>query len=143
MAQKLSPPGYADFVVGAELSAAGLQFLNELARKIEGQQTFQDHFYIATGADADFRLALNVPGSRKIISITTRCASGTLTGTFKINTTALGGTANAISSSEQTQAHTTANQMVAGDDLVMTGSANAACLGITIGVKYQAAPIFV
>lgn len=77
--------------------------------------------------DGDYRVVINIPYGLTITSCTSRCTTGTATATFKINTTALGGTANAVSTSEQTQSHSSANVMVAGDDLVITVSSSATC----------------
>jgi hypothetical protein len=143
MANKLIPPGYADFVVGAELTRAGLQFIDELVRKIEGAQTHQIYRNIPTAADQDYIVILKAERAMKILETTSKCRSGTATATFKINSTALGGTANAVSSAEQSQAHATLNQMVAGDDLIITISANAACLDAAFAVKFTATPSFV
>lgn len=86
--------------------------------------------------DGDYRLLVNVPYGFTISSITTRSASGTCTATFKINTTALGGTANAVSTSEVTQAQASANVLAAGDDLVCTISSNASCTFMSFTVKF-------
>lgn len=143
MAEKLNPPGFADFTVGAELTSAGMQYLEELARLIEGKQYQQIYRSIGTVADQDYVVVLKAERAMKILETTSKSRSGTCTATFKINTTALGGTANAVSTSEQSQAHTSANQMVAGDDLIITISANSTCLDATFAVKFTAAPSFV
>lgn len=75
---------------------------------------------IGTLADGTYTLVLKSPIAVTITETTTICASGTATATFKINTTALGGTANAVSSSEQSQSHSSANSVSAGDDIVVT-----------------------
>lgn len=79
-------------------------------------------------ANQDYVISRNLPVGCTVNSITTKCASGTCTLTGKINTTAMGGTANAVSSTEVTQAQASANVAAAGDDLVLTVSANATCL---------------
>jgi hypothetical protein len=91
---------------------------------------------IANAANGDYRLIVNIPHGATITEVTTRCTSGTATATFKINSTALGGTANSVSPTEQSQAHSSANVMAAGDDLVLTISAAAACLNMSFTVKY-------
>lgn len=84
----------------------------------------------------DYRLVINIPYGCTINETTTRCTSGTATATFKINTTALGGTANSVSSSEQTQTHSSANVVATGDDIVLTISANASCLNLSFTIKF-------
>jgi hypothetical protein len=78
---------------------------------------------IGTVADGDIVLYLKVPAALNGATITetvSECASGTATATFKINTTALGGTANSVSSTEQAQAHASANTLATGDNIVVT-----------------------
>lgn len=87
-------------------------------------------------ANQDYRIKLKLPFGGTINETVTRCTSGTATFTFKINTTALGGTANAVSSSEVTQAQASANVFVAGDDIVITASANAACVNASYMIKF-------
>lgn len=69
--------------------------------------------------------------SGRITEATTQCLSGTCTATFYINGTPLGGTANSVSSSEQSQAHTSANEFVAGDTISMTITSSSACLDLS------------
>lgn len=97
------------------------------------QETFGS-WHIEFPDDKDYRLIINIPFAVTIAEVTTRSTSGTCTATVKINTTALGGTANSVSSSEQSQAHTTANAMAAGDDLVLTISSNASCEGMVMTI---------
>jgi hypothetical protein len=58
----------------------------------------------------------------KILGVTTQSTTGTATLTVKINSTALGGTANSVSTSEQTQTHSTNNDVAVGDNIVLTWS---------------------
>jgi predicted RecA/RadA family phage recombinase len=81
-----------------------------------------------TVADDSYIIRQKMPYAGTINSVTSKCVSGTATATFKINTTALGGTANSVSSTENSQAHTAANVFAAGDDLVVTISANSTCV---------------
>jgi hypothetical protein len=86
--------------------------------------------------DSSYKLILKAPYAGTITEITTQSVSGTCTATFKINTTALGGTANSVSSTEQSQAHASANAFVAGDDIVLTVSANATCVDMSFTIKF-------
>lgn len=83
----------------------------------------------------DYVLIQNNDVERTIYDTVSDCDSGTCTATFKINSTALGGTANSVSSTEQVQAHSTANVLGVGDDLVVTISANSACVGMRLNAK--------
>lgn len=87
--------------------------------------------------DETYHLALNTPFAMEITSVTTDCDSGTCTATVKINGTSLGGTANSVSTTEQTQAHTTANQAVAGDDVTVVISSNSSCEGMRLSMKFN------
>ena len=87
-------------------------------------------------ANQTYKLVIKCPFAGVINSVTTMCASGSATATFKINTTALGGTANAISTSEQSQAHSGTNAFSVGDDIQVTISSNSSCVDASFSVVY-------
>lgn len=91
---------------------------------------------IGTMSDGTYTLVLKAPHAGTITETTTKCSSGTATFTFKINTTALGGTANSVSSSEQSQAHSSANAFAAGDDIVVTVSSASSLTNPSMTIKY-------
>lgn len=88
------------------------------------------------GADDDTTVILNSPVAMTIVNTTTQSDSGTGTYTFKIDTTALGGTANSVSSTEQEQAHASANDVAVGDNVVITRSADSTCVKGAWLIKY-------
>lgn len=92
--------------------------------------------YIKTPANQDYRLIVKIPHGGTITETVTRSESGTCTATFKVNTTALGGTANSVSSTEQAQAQASSNTFVADDDIVVTISSNSSCVGMSFTIKY-------
>jgi hypothetical protein len=92
--------------------------------------------FIAAPSDKSYKLVVKMPHAGTITEATTISVSGTCTATFKVNSTALGGTANSVSSGEQSQAHASTNTFVAGDDIVLTVSANAACVDLSFSLKY-------
>ncbi len=92
--------------------------------------------FIGTPANKDYRIVVKAAHGGTITETTTRSASGTCTATFKVNTTALGGTANSVSSSEQSQAHSSSNTFAAGDDIVITISSNSSCADMSFTIKY-------
>lgn len=92
--------------------------------------------YIETVSDGDIKVAIQIPFAGTINTVTTQSVSGTCTATFKINSTALGGTANSVSSTEQDQAHASANVFSAGDNIVLTVSSNSTCLGFSFMIKF-------
>lgn len=82
------------------------------------------------------RLVINSSVAFDIESVSTRTEAGTATVTISINGTPLGGTANSASTSEQTQAHTTANAVAVGDDVEVTfASTSADCENLNITLK--------
>jgi hypothetical protein len=87
-------------------------------------------------ANQTYKLVIKCPFAGVISSVTTMCASGSATATFKINTTALGGTANAISTSEQSQAHSGTNAFSVGDDIQVTISSNSSCVDASFTIEY-------
>lgn len=91
---------------------------------------------IVNPANGDYRIVVNAPHGGTITEVTTISASGTCTLTTKINTTALGGTANSVSSTEQSRAHASSNTFAAGDDIVLTVSSNSSCSKMTFTIKY-------
>lgn len=58
----------------------------------------------------------------------TDCASGSCTVRWYINGVAVGSAANSVSTTAQTQTHTTDNEFAAGDVITYTISSNSACL---------------
>lgn len=92
--------------------------------------------FIAVPDDKSYTIALKMAHGGTITETTTKSVSGTCTATFKINSTALGGTANSVSSAEQSQAHASTNTFVAGDDIVLTVSSNSSCEDMSFSIKY-------
>ncbi len=92
--------------------------------------------FIKEVADGDIKVAIQMPFAGTITQTTTQCVSGSCTATFKINSTALGGTPNSVSSTEQDQAHSTDNVFAAGDNIVLTISANSSCLMFSFMIKF-------
>jgi hypothetical protein len=87
--------------------------------------------------DKTYPLWLKAQYAFTINGVTSKCSTGTATATVKINGVALGGTANSVSSSEQSQAHTSANSVVAGDDVTVTFSSTSSCEDAQISVEYE------
>lgn len=123
---------YTEAEVDAEIGAL------EAADATKAAKTQTDFIcgLITVVEDQDYRIAVNLPFGLTITKVTTRAASGTCTLTAKINTTALGGTANSVSSTEEEQAHASANVAAAGDDIVLTVSATAACEDLSFMVEF-------
>jgi hypothetical protein len=92
--------------------------------------------FIASPSAKSYKLVVKMPHAGTITEATTISVSGTCTATFKVNSTALGGTANSVSSGEQSQAHASTNTFVAGDDIVLTVSSNSSCADMSFSLKY-------
>lgn len=92
--------------------------------------------FIAAPDDKSYKIALKMAHGGTITETTTESASGTCTATFKVNSTALGGTANSVSSTKQSQSHASSNTFSAGDDIVLTVSSNSSCADMSFTIKY-------
>jgi hypothetical protein len=92
--------------------------------------------FIETVANKDYVLWQRVPFAGSITRTTTKAVSGTCTLTVKINAGAVGGAAHSVTSAEESIARTTSNTFAAGDDIVVTVSANAACVDLAMSVDY-------
>ncbi len=139
--KKLQPPNSGS-IANPDGTPVVLSFYNDLAK-------FRDQLFelLVAGVidtinwemtfveNGDYSLFLNSPYAFEINSVTTKSSSGTCTATVKINTTTLGGTANSVSSSEQTQAHTTNNSAAIGDDVILTISSNSSCERMKLSLK--------
>jgi chemotaxis protein histidine kinase CheA len=91
---------------------------------------------IAIPEDKTYRLATKLPYGITITEVTSDCESGTCTATVKIDGVALGGTANSVSTTEQSQSHASSNVAAAGTDLELTVSSNSACEGLSLMIKF-------
>lgn len=97
-------------------------------------QTGMLSFVFAFPEDGLVRLVINSAFAFTVTSTTTRTTAGTSTCTFSINGTPLGGTANSASTSEQTQAHASANAVAVGDDFEVTFSSTSGAENLTITI---------
>lgn len=131
-------------IANGSVSNAEFQYLDGVTSAIQTQlngkaATSQVDVWsmnVATVANQDYIFHINLPFACTINEVTTKSASGTCTAQGKINTTALGGAANSVTTTESTQTHTTANTMVVGDDFTITVTSNSACTGMIVSVKY-------
>jgi hypothetical protein len=100
-------------------------------------QTDRLSVYIAKPRDGDTVLLRPFPTGATISEVRTQSTSGTCTLTVKIGASALGGTANSVSSTEEAQAHSSSNVADTDDNLTLTVSSNAACVGMSITITYS------
>jgi hypothetical protein len=92
--------------------------------------------YIGSVTDKTYKVVVKTAHAGTITELTTIAEAGTCTATGKINTTALGGTANSVSSSEVSQAHASSNTFAAGDDIQLEITSSSACTGLSFTFKY-------
>lgn len=85
--------------------------------------------------DGDITVILAMPYAVTITSVTTKCTTGTASLFVKINASLLGGDGNSVSTSEQSQAHSSANAMSIGDDLVFTFSSVSGAENVSVTVS--------
>jgi hypothetical protein len=111
------------------------------ANLLENTDTITDFIsgLIESPADGDYVILRNAPYGGTITALTTKSSSGTCTLTGYVNTTALGGTANSVSSTEDAQAHASSNTFVAGDDIKITVSSNSSCADMEFTMKFTRA----
>lgn len=124
--------------VALDVTAGHLaSILSTLAAKAATAQTGEQiSGFIASPSDKSYTIVLKMAHAGTVTETTTKSVSGTCTATFKVNSTALGGTANSVSSSETSQAHASTNTFSAGDDIVLTVSANSTCVDMSFTIKY-------
>jgi hypothetical protein len=91
---------------------------------------------IKTGANSDFRIVEKLPFAATITEITAKSSSGTITLTWKINTTAITTGVNSVTSTQSSVTPSAANVAAANDALVATGSSNSSAVDISFTVKF-------
>jgi len=122
-----------------------LQKLNAIIRTLYGTggtvegkagltQTASGHWLIPEPEDKAYVVIGKSAYAFTITEVTTKSVSGSCTVTIEINGTPLGGTANSASSTEQSQAHTTANEVAAGDTVEIVVSSNSTCVDLTVDI---------
>ena len=87
---------------------------------------------VGTATARDYAILLKAPYAFRITETTSKCESGTSTGTVKIDTVAVGGSAPSVSSSEESIQRTSANVVAKDSDVVVTFTAGAVDPQITI-----------
>lgn len=107
----------------------------QFSGKASVTQTIDIQGFIEAPANKDYKVVINTTFGFTINEVTTRSTAGTITCTGKINTTALGGTANSVSTTETTQTHSSANVVAVGDDVVLTLSSNSSCANMSFKIK--------
>lgn len=84
-----------------------------------------------------YNLIINSSYSFEIESVTTQSSSGACTATVKIDGVDLGGDPNAVSTTEQEEAHETDNIVPVGGNLSLQISGNAGAEDVSITIKFS------
>lgn len=87
---------------------------------------------VATVSNATYPMILYAPFAGTVTAVRTKCDSGTVTVTGKINGVSLGGTANSTTSTTSSQAHASANSFTVGQPLTFVTSSNASCVNLQV-----------
>src|SRR5574343_787940 len=87
----------------------------------------------------DYIIWLNVPFSITVLSMTTKCSTGTCTLTAKNNTTTMTGLVNSVSTTEVENTPSANHVMAAGNDLRLTVSSLSGAENVWFNVKYERA----
>jgi hypothetical protein len=85
----------------------------------------------------DYVVWINIPFAITVLTMTTRCSTGTCTLAAKKNTTAITGLSNSVSTTEDTNTATAGNVFAAGDDLRLTVSSVSSAENVWFNVKYE------
>lgn len=126
-------PGSKGLAILADTTSAAVR--TEISAAAMAQTDFISGVIVAPVA-GDYRLVINIPYAVTIAKTSTRSGAGTCTATFKINSTALGGTANAVTTTEQERTHSSANAVAIGDDIVMTLSSISSCTYLSFTIEF-------
>jgi len=106
-----------------------------LTTKAAKAQAWSESVIIEFPDDGDYVFPAFFARATTITEVVTECDDGTCTLTVKINSTALGGTANSVSTTRDEQAHTDDNVAADEDDLVLTVSSNSACERMSVTLR--------
>lgn len=88
--------------------------------------------FIGTSTGRDYPILLKAPYPFRITETVSKCASGTATGTVKIDGSSLGGSAHSVSSTEEAIARSSSNVVSKDQDVIVTFTAGAVDPQITI-----------
>jgi hypothetical protein len=91
---------------------------------------------IEAADDKDYIIWLRTPFAGSITRTTVKSSTGTCTLTVKVNTTAVGGSAHSVSSTEESIARSTTNTFAAGDDFRITIASNSAAEDVSVSIDY-------
>lgn len=133
-----SAAGISNTPAGGVAATSVQAAINELdGDKAKLLQTFTlSGMILGALSNRDYRIMVKIPFGGTITETVTRLVSGTATVTFKVNTTALGGSAHSASSTENAIARASSNTFVADDDIVITVASTASAVDLSFTIEY-------
>lgn len=105
------------------------------AKAAKTQVASRDVFISGSVSNGDLTLVVDAKVAFTIVESTTKAGAGTGSATIKVNGVAIGGTANAISTTKDTQAHATANTVNVGDIVTVTISGASSLSDVAMSIK--------
>lgn len=98
-----------------------------------------NEFLNGSVTDGTYFLGLRMPFAGRVLATVTRSSAGTATATFRVDGAALGGTPNAVSTSEDVRTHTTANTFSGAQDLemVISSATGVTNLAVTLEIESE------
>lgn len=125
-----------DSAVSGDFVDDALNTLNTaIAAKPVVTQTEALFGYLSSPGNGDHQIALKSPVGFTIEEVTTKADSGSIVATWKIDGVALGGAANTVSTSEDTQVHSSNNVVAVDQDITLTTSSDSSCTGFAFTMK--------
>lgn len=97
-------------------------------------QSWEQSFFFEYPENKSYRMVVNSEIGRTITRMTTICTTGTATVKGLIDGVDLGGTANSVSTSEQSQTHSSANVVHVGDNIAIVFSSVSSCENVTVTI---------
>lgn len=148
MAISAKMPAAEDFFKsdGQGLSTAGVHYLQSLEKIVRKVNTLSDDDAFEDELNGQFKypeagteiIVASAKYARKIPEISAYSLAGTITLTWKINGTDLGGDPNSVTTSVSTEAHTADNEIAVGDTLTcVLSSVSSDCVGVGWTIKHE------
>lgn len=124
-----------DSAVAGSFVSDALNNLNTTdATKANKTQTIVIAGNIDSPGNTDHNILIKSPVGFTITEVTTKAKAGSITATWKIDGVALGGSANAVSTAEESQVHASNNVVAVGQDLTCTTSADSGCTAFSFTI---------
>lgn len=105
-----------------------------LGVKANVNQVASGHWLLEAPEDKTYVIIQKAARPFTIAETTTRCTAGTATVTITINGTNLGGSANSASTTEQSQSHSSANEVAVGDTVAIVVSSTSNCEMLSVSI---------